>query len=99
MESGWGAGPVVSSSPFSVQFLQQPDGGPAQFPKAVLGSPGAMYWASLRGPGSRLGAQGWGLELEVVQAGDVHLQGWIGMEGEGEVSTPPVPPPPSSPTV
>lgn len=77
-----------SVSPFPVQFLQQTNGGPAQLPIAVLGGPRAMYWASLRGSGSRLRAQGGGLELEVVQAGDVHLQGWMGMEGEGKVSTP-----------
>lgn len=55
-----------------------------------------MHRASLGGPGSGLRDQSRGLELEVVQAGDVHLQGWMGAEGEADVSTPPAPPPPSS---
>lgn len=46
-----------------------------------------MDRASLGGPGSGLRAQGRGLELQVVQAGNVHLQRWIGVEGEGTVST------------
>lgn len=50
-----------------------------------------MYWASLRGLGRRLRAQDWGLELQVVQAGDVHLQGWMGMEGESQISVPSCP--------
>lgn len=59
----WGRGYMAAvsgqfsvDSPFPVQFLQQPDGGPAQLPKAVLGGPRAMYRASLRGAGSRLRA-------------------------------------------
>lgn len=43
-----------------------------------------MYRTSVRGPGSRLRGQSRGLELEVVQAGDVHLQGWMGTEGEAK---------------
>lgn len=46
-----------------------------------------MYWASLRGPRRGFRAQGWGLELQVIQAGDVHLQGWMVMEGRSKVST------------
>lgn len=54
------------TSPFPVQFLQQPDGGPTQLAKAVFGWPRAMHRAFLRGLGSGLRTQSWGLELEVV---------------------------------
>lgn len=50
-------------SPLLVQFFQQADGGAAQLPETVLGWARAMHWASLWGPGGRLWAQGWGLEL------------------------------------
>ena len=48
-----------------------------------------MHRASLRGPGSVFRGQSWGLELEVIQAGDVHLQGLVGMEREVKISTSP----------